>query len=330
MESSITGYHGYIGEHLNAKNINDRGLQVLSVLNNGEDFADLCQGYFSTIGTLVSDGKSQHAFEGVSHFRKGRLLWGQIKNGTFGYAAELKDCRTGSKSYDRTENDVELLKYVYMIYIPEGYCRCLLVLQKNGNIGIKSVLTKAIANRFNEYHKEDGMTLGFLPYLDINLLYEYMTSGEIVSIKFLKDKLPLDIANKIGADDDEESAKAVLTFTKLRKRTIHKLLGEDLFQRLKNKESTAGLARLDIGFDYDTIKLEISKEKQTRKTKVFNLIDSDGFIESREIVPPEGETEHGWPTFTYVCDKAFDYLCELCYNLSIVKPEKPESFSSEK
>lgn len=328
MIASLTGYHGYVGKNINSSNPSKRELQTLSLLDNGEDFANVCEKYFQSINSLVSLEDEQKAFQGAAHKREGRLLWGLIESGGFGYGATLKNRQTGKKSYQRVTDDVELLPHAYMLYIPSDYKECILVLQKNGNWGIKSVLTDAIIEKFNNDHLVDEIKLGFKPYLDAKVFYEYLSEGEIKALRFIKTTLPKDIADRVrNKGGKEEQGMTELKLTRFSERTLKKILGEDLLRKLKNNESTAGLAKIAIGFDYDSIKLELSKETSVgKKRKVFDLIDTDGFIESRDIDPDQNECVNGLPTFKCVCKNAFAYIEELCDNLDIIKPKKPLNF----
>mgnify|MGYP001017631874 CR=1 FL=1 len=328
MIASLTGYHGYVGKNIYSSNPHKKELQTLSSLLNGEDFADVCEDYFKLITSLVSLEDEQKAFQGAFHKREGRLLWGLIESGGFGYGSTLKNRRTGKNSYQRVTDDVELLPHAYMLYIPSGYKECILVLQKNGIMGIKSVLTDAIIEKFNNDHMADEIKLGFKPYLDAKVFYEYLSEGEIKALRFIKTTLPTDIADRVrNKGGKEEQGIAEMKFTRFPERTLKKILGDDILNRLRNNESTAGLAKIDIGFDYDSIKLELSKKTSAgNKRKVFDLIDTDGFIESRDIVPDKNEYENGLPTFKCACINAFAYLEELCNNLDIQKPNKPQEF----
>ncbi len=324
LSSSLCGYHGYVGQNLNSSDLNKRQLEILNELNSDEDFADLCESYFQDIDSLIIKDDENKAYEGGAHNRENRLLWGQIRSGTFGYGATLKNRKTRKETYKRSIDDIELLPYTYMLYIPSGYKECILILQKYGNLGIKSVLTKSLIERFNTEHEDEKLKLEFKPYLDAGVFYNYIQNGELLKIHFIKRSLTKDIADIVGEDAVNKEAYTEL-IVKMKPRYLRKLLGPQIIERLERGESTAGLMKLNIGFEYDVMKLDI-RHNQTQKQKVFELIDTDGFIESREIKATGSNKVNGLPTYEYTCKCAFDYLTELCHNLNIIAPVKPESF----
>lgn len=324
LSSSLCGYHGYIGQNLS--NTKTRKLEILNKLPDHEDFADLCESYLKSVSSLIINTDDEKAYEGGIHKRAGRLLWGQIYSGTYGYGATLKNRNTRQKSYERSIDDIELLSYAYMLYIPGGYKECILVLQKYGNLGIKGVLTKSLIERFNTDHEDRKLKLDFKPYLDAGVFCDYIKRGEVKSIHFIKRSLTKDIADLIGEDATlKEKYSSTELVVKAESRLLNKLLGPEIISKLENGESTSGLVKLDVGFDYDFMKLNI-RNVETQKHKVFELIDVDGFIESREIKATGSNKVSGLPTYEYTCKCAFDYLTELCHNLNIIAPVKPESF----
>lgn len=255
---------------------------------------------------------------------------GEIESGNYGYGAILKH-RKKMSTKKRTVDDVELLPYLYMIYVPTGYDKCILVLQKHGSMGIKGILTKAITDKFKEDYKDDNLKLDFSPYLDIEILYEYVKNGKMKSVRFIRYDLPEDIAELVlDSKPREISGQVELRFEKLDEKYLKKILGKDVCNALENgKTVNKGKVKLKIPFEYDEMKVEIERDTMCRKQrKVFDLINQDGFIESIEIAPnePGVEIENGLPTFETACKKAFDYICELCDNLNMPKPKKPVTF----
>lgn len=319
MQVYLVGYQGQVEKKTNS---NKNKAETLSSLSSGHDFLDISDKYFQSISDLVTEASEQKAFQGKNHVRENRLMWGLIESGNYGYGATLKNVRTRKVQYERDTNDVELLPYFYMLYVPSGYDRSILILQKFGNLGIKSILSNALIHQFNTDHEVFDLKLDFKPYLDPHVLYHYITHGAVKKLRFVRRSLPNDIADRVrkSISKGEASGEVEFTISKTNSSTLRAVLG-DALDDLKAGRRPAGGITFDVGFDYDFVKLDV-EDMVTHRIKTFSMINTDGFIESREINlrDPNVESERGLPTYKSIHKKAIDYLEELCDNLDIRKP----------
>ena len=300
--------------------------ETLSSLSSGDDFLDIAENYFKSISSLINQEAEKLAFEGRDCQRNGRVLWGLIGKGNYGYGAVLKDVRTKEIKYERDPGDAELLPYFYLLYVPTGCDKMMLILQKYGNQGIKGVLANAITARFNADKEDDLLKLDFKACLDAEVMYEYFKRGEVKKIRFVMKTLPPDIADKVEDNPERSSdGEAELSIVKLRDRELRKIFGP-MYDDLKAGRRPSGVmldVKPDIGIPYDFVKIEVEKPAgQNKKRKVFDFIKDDGFIESREI--NEGDKgvvfTDGLPTYESVFNKALEYLGELCENGHVARP----------
>ncbi len=93
--------------------------------------------------------------------RLGRYLSGIIESGEYGTEESIIDSDTGYLKYMKGKNDAPMVPFYFMINIPENSPYGYLILERIGNIGIHTILTKAI----REYA---GKELGSNYVLNIN------------------------------------------------------------------------------------------------------------------------------------------------------------------
>lgn len=330
MISTLVGYQGTISKTRTNKS-DDTTCGQLHEFVRDEDFLEVCDNYLKKISSFVDIDEEQKAFQGIQHHKEGRLIWGQIESGNYGYGATLKH-RKKKSTKKRTVDDVELLPYLYMIYVPSGYDKCIMVLQKYGNMGIKGILTKAITDKFKEDYREDNLKLDFSPYLDMKVLYDYVKNGKMKSVRFIRYDLPKDIADQVlDPETQEKEGIMELRFERFNEELLKKILGKEVCKALaEGKTVKKGKVKLNIPFDYDEMKVEIEQDTLCRKRrKIFDLINQDGFIETIEIAPNEPGVKivNGLPTYETICKKALAYINELCENLNMPVPEKPVAFN---
>ena len=207
-----------------------------------------------------------------------------------------------------------------------------MVLQKYGNMGIKGILTKAISDKFKENYREDNLKLDFYPYLDMQVLYDYVKNGKMKSVRFIRYDLPKDIADQV-LDSKPQEKKGImeLRFERFNEELLKEILGKEVCKALaEGKTVKKGKVKLNIPFAYDEMKVEIERDTICRKQrKIFDLINQDGFIETIEIAPNEPGVEivDGLPTYETTCKKALAYINELCKNLNMPTIDTPETFS---
>lgn len=156
-------------------------LENLSNFDNGKDFLSLIDMMFLSWkkdenNNIVKDENTKK----VSRLKKdaqGNWIYhrhqtyidGIIESGDYGTQESIIDIETGKPKYTKTPKDAALVPFYFMIYIepntPEGF----LILERIGNIGILSVLDKAIRKVIGE-NTDDSLTLRIVPYVVPQLL----------------------------------------------------------------------------------------------------------------------------------------------------------------
>lgn len=89
---------------------------------------------------------------------------GMIESGDYGTQEDIIDIETGKPKYTKTTSDAALIPFYFMIYIEPNTNEGYLILERIGNIGILSVLDKAIRSYIGPLLNEH-LTLNIFPYL---------------------------------------------------------------------------------------------------------------------------------------------------------------------
>lgn len=116
------------------------------------------------------------------------FISGVLESGVFGVASKGKNIDTGDLTYKKTIRDADVMPYFYMIYMPPKSKFGALVLQRFGNHGISSIIRKKLSAIFSI--KYPGYRLDINDLVPIEVIKEYIKSGEVSELIFKKNQLP--------------------------------------------------------------------------------------------------------------------------------------------
>lgn len=158
------------------KRLKKEQTENLSSFDNGKDFLSLIDTMFLSWKqdfeqSLVKDEDAQK----VSRLQKNSQgTWvyhrhqtyidGIIESGDYGTQEDIIDIETGKAKYTKTTKDAALVPFYFMFYVVPNACEGYLILERIGNIGILSVLDKAIRD-FLGPQMNERLTLNIVPYL---------------------------------------------------------------------------------------------------------------------------------------------------------------------
>lgn len=151
-------------------------LENLSNFDGGKDFLELVDSMFNSWRENLSQKiQKDTELKKVSRLkRRSNTDWfyhrhqsyidGIIESGEYGTQEEIVNIETGEAKYTKTKDDAALVPFYFMIYIAPNADKGFLVLERIGNIGIVSALSKAIET-FIVPLLADRFTLNIAPYL---------------------------------------------------------------------------------------------------------------------------------------------------------------------
>lgn len=238
-----------------------------------------------------------------------RLVEGIISTGDYGYASELRDVDTGEKTYDKGENETELLPFYFLFWVPETINgelyqngeRGLMVFQQINGRSFKTAFT----NRFDEMYVQDADETMFhiRPVTTQELLKKVIDSERVLEAEFQLDEVP--------TSDEEEVhyIEGIDTHSTDRQSLVMKpKYGGSLgWLRDKSKQlKREGGSYAEIVSDpVEDLKVTIKNEHGRDET--FSLID-DELRMKKELDPRASQLDQGLPKTRYLATACSDVI----------------------
>lgn len=238
-------------------------------------------------------------------------LWGRVKTGDYGIQSELVNINSGDTVYNKTPEIADVMPFYFLIYIPKDYLKDeklievqkgILILQNNGQYGIKTVFSKYLEKYFMENYSSKLNISNVLPMVYINKLFE---SGHLKRIRLIKNRKSDDKSDNVGFDCLYEERAYIKPIVK-----------ENFTARVLDcirRGNPAQIIEVD-GFDYDNVKIEIGFNGIT---KTININNADNLIIT-ENVPPKYIGADGHPLYLNGDKKPFKENF-LDYSISVAK-----------
>lgn len=126
---------------------------------------------------------------------KKRIISGVIESGEYGNGSKIKNS-TGKMVHDKQIAESVDLPFYFLVQIPKGGTRAILLVQKTGVHGIYSVLKK----KFEEFviKKYGKYKIDFSAILSKELAEKMLLNGGVKTLAFTKNVSPNDIADQLG------------------------------------------------------------------------------------------------------------------------------------
>lgn len=246
------------------KHLKKDDLENLSNFDNGKDFLSLIDMMFLSWekdenGNVVKDENAKK----VSRLKKdaqGNWIYhrhqtyidGIIESGDYGTQEPIVDIETGKPKYTKTPKDAALVPFYFMIYIEPNTTNGFLILERIGNIGILSVLDKAIRNIIGT-KTDESLTLRIEPYLVPQLLKINLAAiggAKKVVLKGVKDN---QFKDKI-TDKNFVGCRTEVSFIAPKNKFIQQIT--NVINSLKGKKQNApykvnNVECIDVAFELD-------------------------------------------------------------------------------
>ncbi len=115
-----------------------------------KDFLSFVQEYFSFVETklqLDEENKKLIRINNQKIKTVKRQIRGIIETGEYGFESEIIDTKKGTLKYKRAVEDAELLPFYFLISLPKGKDKGIIILQRFGQFGISKILRDSL-NQF--------------------------------------------------------------------------------------------------------------------------------------------------------------------------------------
>lgn len=236
-----------------------------------------------------------------------KYLTGTIKTGAYGQESEIVNSITGNVGYNKSETDAEVMPFNFIMAIPTGENnKGILILQKNGVFGIKTLLEEVLSDYLKGINIEYKLSLGNVA--PIAYLERLLDDGILQKIRFLRFDIPNDVGNQIGLNNGVQESYEEYVINK--PTGFIRNNGNRIKECIRGQRLLTNIVQLR-NFDYDNIKLEF---KLGKKQKTINLSDVTS-ISFNEDITDQVTLIGGHPTFesieTILIETAEIYLGEM-------------------
>jgi hypothetical protein len=261
----------------------------------------------------------------ISEDESYRYIYGILKGGEYGYGAIGRNRKTFAQSYVKTVDDAEEIPLYFLLLIPRGMSKGILLLQRFGTSGVFTQIRQGISDKLKD-NNPGSVKINFDPLSFGDVLDDYFKTGMATDISLYNNKLPKAIEDQIPMKRllplTKEKGKKVTEENKgylqvsLKSDRLWKMnIGKKIRDIRSGNSPLSSLVRIR-GFKYDeaSVTLEVPKGNGKVKRKKFNVCGND-FARTYADITDDVKIVDGHPTFDSIHTEAMDHLAELIANL---------------
>jgi len=240
--------------------------------------------------------------EEVSYNEKERIIYGSLKGGEFGETQEIINKETGEVTKIKEKDEIPMSPYYFLIYIPKDNDKGILLLEKISQYGIKSYFENVLKNSLQ--NRQYGFTLYIHPII-LKEVLEEVFSHEVAKIRIIKNKIPMDIADRYNLGESE--AYEEISFVAKRNKAFLPEFFQNIKDRLINGESIsfAEIIPNVNNEEIDKVKLEFRLSNNKRRTiSITDIVN----LKSDLILDDIPLSEDGFPEFDKIHEEALFLL----------------------
>lgn len=238
------------------------------------------------------------------HFHKA-YVDGIIESGDYGTQEEIIDIETGNPKYTKTTTDAALVPFYFMIYIEPNSQEGYLILERIGNIGILSVLEKAI-REFIGPQMSERLTLNIVPYLIPEVLEMNLSAAEGAKKVILKGVNTNQFKN-IQADTVFADCKTEVSFVAPKNKFIPKI--KSVIDSLTGKKENELYKVNNVECQDVAFELDINGSRRTISVAKMTSIGMN-----IDITKKITTNTTGYPTYKSLFQEAHNILSYLIKN----------------
>ncbi|NJE29467.1 hypothetical protein E3E38_00145 [Thermococcus sp. 18S1] len=207
------------------------------------------------------------------------LAWGQIYYGKFGSMRPVIDTQTQTKTKDIYTHESPMDSYFYLIEYNKSNNSGILILQRIGNVGVRTAFSKAL-RQWNSYLDITPVMLGI----------DKLLNGPIVEFKIRIPKKPKDVdtrLDKLGIVSKNKKEELYVEISiKARRNKVIKLK-DDIMTAIRNQE----LSKIGYIYDENEEKSIVVKIGNSRRTINLSKGKVRTWIEVKNINNIKNEAE---------------------------------------
>jgi hypothetical protein len=159
--------------------------------SGGADLFLIMDQTFTTLKQSRSTDMQEQTSFGIRQYSVNtteRQISGILTSGDFGYEAELIDIDSNQIKYRRKPKETEPRPFYFLVYLPKGSDRGILLLERIGMYGVKTVFSKYFESLFVNTYIDRRF---FLSLLTPDYLIEsVLKNGRFTEIRFIQTGIP--------------------------------------------------------------------------------------------------------------------------------------------
>lgn len=278
----------------------------------GHDLLDTFAEYLDARTTEAREDEERQQLLRCSRYgRADRIVSGVIDAGEYGFEAELYSVTKRATAYHRLPTDAELIPFYFLLSVPAGEARAILILERFRQFGIRSTLWSDFLAYMENFR--DDLVFQLEPLIPAGVVDAIRSSEEIKSVRFIKFSLPSDITDDLDPDRQLAEDDGVLELAVKAKRGSHLPMVDRFLSWLRGNQPLGEVIQIQ-GVEFDQVKLEVDVAGRTRTVDIGDF----GRVRGQVDITDEIELDaSGHPTFDSIDSVARGFLDDMHRQLGI-------------
>lgn len=227
---------------------------------------------------------------------------GHISYGRYGYAASLRDTKTGKENYKRKRSDSEVLDLYYRFWFPDKERFAVAALSSFSG---KSCVTLIFEDMKSEFEKKNpGFHLKYHKLMPSGASAKIYSGKPVKNLKLITRKPPSDLADRLFRGKSQKTSRMSITIYSGRNNKLGNFT--DLIDGLPADAS--GVIQYD-GIEFDQAVAMVKIGDEIRPVGVFGAHSDVGVVDITQEVVKDAD---GLPTYQSI-DKEASRILEAVY-----------------
>lgn len=245
-------------------------------------------------------------------FSKRPYLTGIIESGEYGTEENIVNVETGETN-KKSLKDALLRPFYFMLYVPKGGKRAILLLERISNIGILTVFEKRLQETISAKIGEEswGLVVTIEPIAIENVLKKHLQNIGGAKKVILNQVAFKDItASKIsdGELSNDEIANTQVIFSASRNKNINVLSWLNKIKERRESESGTNHIYSVSGVEYHDVKFEVEIGGSVRTISMQDISKLGTYIDITDKIEL---ATNGYPTFASIDKQANELITDV-------------------
>lgn len=266
--------------------VRERGNDELARVGKFGPKLDLFEIFKEFLTTLsVKDEEEQRVFRIRVLDEAGRTLLGVLESGNYGSEIPVCDIETLKDTYTIRTTGAPMKRFFFRLDVPTDARRAILLLQREGNIGVQDAFTRAFKPVFTA--SCPGFICDFMPLTPSEVIKHFRDPEKIQKVRFIARTIPDNFFKFFDAGIKDVPGYVEVSFNAYRDASLPWKVHLD--KALTDPEAAPKMLALE-GLQADEVKVQVKVGNSIRTINVNNLADLRATFE----ITDESQERHGW------------------------------------